>query len=126
MRTALMQSEIPGLPVRRGKVRDVYELDAERLLIVASDRISAFDVIMPTPVPDKGKILTRLSNFWFEQFGSRKIGNFAVKAHLLATRVEEFPASLRAYREQLEGRAVRITIEAVEETHEDQKEEVLS
>jgi len=58
MANALMQSEIPGLKVRRGKVRDVYDLGDGRLLIVASDRISAFDVIMPTPIPDKGRILT--------------------------------------------------------------------
>ena len=61
----LLESHIPGLPVRRGKVRDVYDLGDDRLLIVATDRISAFDSVMPTPIPDKGRILTGLSAFWF-------------------------------------------------------------
>lgn len=62
----LYQSDLPGLDlVHRGKVRDVYALDAQRLLIVASDRLSAFDVILPDPIPGKGEILTTLSNFWF-------------------------------------------------------------
>jgi phosphoribosylaminoimidazole-succinocarboxamide synthase len=62
---ALLQSELPGVPVRRGKVRDVYDL-GDRLLLVATDRISAFDWVMPTGIPDKGRILTQLSAFWFE------------------------------------------------------------
>ena len=66
---ALMQSELP-FPVRRGKVRDVYDL-GDCLLIVATDRISAFDVIMPNGIPDKGRILTTLSLFWFQKFASR-------------------------------------------------------
>ena len=61
---ALLQSNIPNLPLRRGKVRDVYDL-GDSLLIVASDRISAFDVILPTGIPDKGSVLTQLSNFWY-------------------------------------------------------------
>ncbi|HVX83320.1 MAG TPA: phosphoribosylaminoimidazolesuccinocarboxamide synthase [Phycisphaerae bacterium] len=109
--SALFESSIPGLPVRRGKVRDVYELPDEpggKLLIVASDRISAFDVIMPTPIPDKGRVLTALSNFWFHKF-AREIPAF--RHHLLATSWNEFPASVRALgggglREMLEGRSV--------------------
>ncbi len=65
---AMFNSTERGLKMlRRGKVRDVYELDAEHLLIVACDRISAFDSVLPTPIPDKGKILTQISNFWFTQ-----------------------------------------------------------
>ena len=65
--TALLQSECPELRLlARGKVRDVYEVDDESLLFVATDRISAFDVIMASPIPGKGKILTQLSLFWFE------------------------------------------------------------
>jgi phosphoribosylaminoimidazole-succinocarboxamide synthase len=66
--SALMQTEIPGLPVRRGKVRDVYDL-GDAILLVATDRISAFDWIMPNGIPDKGRILTQLSAFWFERLG---------------------------------------------------------
>ena len=63
----LFQSDIPGYPRRQGKVRDVYDL-GDRLVIVASDRLSAFDWVMPTPIPDKGRILTQLSLFWFNLF----------------------------------------------------------
>jgi len=102
-----MQSDVPGLPVRRGKVRDVYQLEGGRLLIVASDRISAFDVIMPTGIPDKGRILTELSNFWFAMF-KRVFGPAGFRDHLLETDVERFPGTLRAYREQLSGRGVLV------------------
>ncbi|EQD66023.1 phosphoribosylaminoimidazole-succinocarboxamide synthase, partial [mine drainage metagenome] len=62
----LVQSDLSGLQLlHRGKVRDVYALDAERLLIVATDRLSAFDVVLPDPIPGKGELLTQLSNFWF-------------------------------------------------------------
>ncbi|MCA9259250.1 MAG: phosphoribosylaminoimidazolesuccinocarboxamide synthase, partial [Planctomycetales bacterium] len=66
MSQVVVQSSIPGIPCRRGKVRDVYDL-GETLLLVSTDRISAFDWILPTPIPDKGRILTQLSNFWFER-----------------------------------------------------------
>jgi len=99
--TALMESKLDNLPVRRGKVRDVYDL-GEKLLIVASDRISAFDVVLPTPIPEKGMVLTALSNYWFSFFPRR------VKHHLLATQIEDFPADLQAYRSQLAGRAVLV------------------
>ncbi|HJR12574.1 MAG TPA: phosphoribosylaminoimidazolesuccinocarboxamide synthase [Rhodanobacteraceae bacterium] len=66
MPTTLLQSELPGLELlRRGKVRDVYALPDERLLIIASDRLSAFDVVLPDPIPGKGEMLTQISNFWF-------------------------------------------------------------
>ena len=109
--SALLQSNIPGLPVRRGKVRDVYELPADsagvadKLLIVASDRISAFDVIMPTPIPDKGRILTQLSNFWFDLF-AREFPGF--HHHLLATEIRDFPRDLQQHADQLAGRSVLV------------------
>jgi phosphoribosylaminoimidazole-succinocarboxamide synthase len=98
----LFESSLP-FPVRRGKVRDVYELTPDTLLIVASDRISAFDVIMPTPIPDKGRILTQLSNFWFGFFAQEFPG---FQHHLLETDVRKFPASLQVYAGQIEGRSV--------------------
>jgi phosphoribosylaminoimidazole-succinocarboxamide synthase len=100
MNTPLMQSSLP-LPVRRGKVRDVYDL-GDKLLIVATDRISAYDVVMPNGIPDKGKILTALSLFWFEQFG-RDFEN-----HLIACEVPVYPAEVHAYREQLVGRSMLV------------------
>ena len=62
---ALLQSQVPGFPRRQGKVRDVYDL-GDRLVIVATDRISAFDWVMPTPIPGKGRILTAMTKFWFD------------------------------------------------------------
>ena len=76
---ALLESQLPGVPVRRGKVRDVYDL-GDKLLLVATDRISAFDWVMPTGIPDKGRILTQLSTFWFELLG--------VPNHLISTDID--------------------------------------
>ena len=95
----IMESHIPNLPVRRGKVRDVYDL-GDTLLIVATDRISAFDVIMPTPIPGKGEVLTALGNYWFNQVSGM------VKHHILATRMTDFPAELQPFADQLAGRAI--------------------
>ena len=65
---ALYESSLSSLKLlARGKVRDIYEVDAEHLLIVSSDRLSAFDVILPEPIPGKGRVLTQISNFWFEK-----------------------------------------------------------
>jgi phosphoribosylaminoimidazole-succinocarboxamide synthase len=65
LKSALFESALESLPLlRRGKVRDIYTIDSDQLLIVASDRLSAFDVVLPTPIPDKGRILTTMSNFW--------------------------------------------------------------
>src|SRR5678816_2572686 len=98
-----------ALPGRRqGKVRDVYELPAEagkpaRLLIVASDRISAFDVVMPTPIPGKGRLLTELSTFWFGFIQKRGLA----RTHLLSTSAADIPASAfrsGTSRADLEGR----------------------
>jgi phosphoribosylaminoimidazole-succinocarboxamide synthase len=79
-----------ALFLRSGKVRDLYRLDASRLLLVASDRISAFDVVLPTPIPDKGRVLTGLSRFWFGQTAD------VVPSHLLGTDPGELPAGLAA------------------------------
>src|SRR5690349_7721039 len=101
MATALLQSDLP-FPVRRGKVRDVYDLGGS-LLIVASDRISAFDCIMPNGIPDKGKILTALSLFWFE-----KLRQLDVPLHLIASDVAQYPADLQPYSSQLTGRSMLV------------------
>ncbi|MGH9844254.1 MAG: phosphoribosylaminoimidazolesuccinocarboxamide synthase, partial [Blastocatellia bacterium] len=74
---------------RSGKVRDIYEVDEDRLLIVASDRISAFDCILPNAIPRKGEVLTRISRFWFDRFAS------VVPNHLITADVDRFPAELR-------------------------------
>ena len=100
MPPALLESHLP-FPVRRGKVRDVYDL-GESLLIVATDRISAFDCVMPNGIPDKGRILTALSLFWFQKFG-RDFEN-----HLIASDVSNYPTPLRAFDEQLAGRSMLV------------------
>jgi len=87
--------------VRSGKVRDLYGLGADRLLLVASDRISAFDVVLPTPIPDKGRVLTGLSRYWFERTGS------IVPNHLLGTSLDEISdGDLPESREALRGRSM--------------------
>jgi len=97
---ALWRTEIPGLPLlRRGKVRDVYDL-GDRLLIVATDRLSAYDHVLRPPIPGKGKILTQLTNYWFGEL------DHIVPHHLLATVVGEFPAELAAHSSLLANRAV--------------------
>jgi phosphoribosylaminoimidazole-succinocarboxamide synthase len=108
-----MQSEVPGATLfRRGKVRDVYEAGGDRLVIVASDRLSAFDVVLPTPIPDKGRVLTELSSFWFDRT------EMVVPNHLVSTNIDDFPDVFREVPE-LEGRAVlvkrceRIDVECV-------------
>src|SRR5438874_12525165 len=97
---ALLRSDLP-FPVRRGKVRDVYDL-GDVLLIVATDRISAFDCVMPNGIPDKGKILTALSLFWFERFADQ------FPNHLIAASVEEFPTQLEPFHDQLRGRSMLV------------------
>jgi phosphoribosylaminoimidazole-succinocarboxamide synthase len=93
---------LPGLSLwRRGKVRDVYE-HGEQLLIVASDRLSAFDVVLPTPVPDKGAVLTQLSLFWFEHLRD------VVPNHIVSGEVDDFPPSLRAHRDALRRRSMLV------------------
>jgi len=99
MSAPVLTTDLPGFPRRQGKVRDIYDL-GDRLLLVASDRISAFDVVMSEPIPDKGRILTRLSAFWF-----RHLADLAPN-HLLSLEVEDFPPACRPYRELLQGRTM--------------------
>jgi phosphoribosylaminoimidazole-succinocarboxamide synthase len=100
----LIQTELEGLTLHaRGKVRDIYELDGERLLFVASDRISAFDYVLATGIPDKGKVLTQLSVFWF-QFLKEIVGN-----HLLTADFRQYPRALQSYEEQLRGRSMIVS-----------------
>jgi phosphoribosylaminoimidazole-succinocarboxamide synthase len=86
----------------RGKVRDIYDL-GDRLLIVATDRISAFDVVMPNPIPDKGRILTQLSKFWFD------LTKQIVPNHVISVKVEDFPKDCQPYREVLRDRSMLVT-----------------
>jgi phosphoribosylaminoimidazole-succinocarboxamide synthase len=96
---AVVETHLSGARLsRRGKVRELYEL-GETLLLVASDRISAFDCVLTPGIPDKGKVLTQLSNFWFQKFSD-------VESHLLETDIERFPESLIADRPTLAGRSV--------------------
>jgi len=99
---AILETDFPGVARHgRGKVRDVYRIDG-RLLIVATDRISAFDYILPTGIPDKGKVLTQLSIFWFDFL--REL----TPTHFLTARVEDYPEPLRRFRDQLEGRSMLV------------------
>ena len=100
MSPALLQSDLP-FPVRRGKVRDVYDL-GDMLLIVASDRISAFDCVMPNGIPGKGAVLTALSHFWFDKFA----GQFP--NHLISTEPEKFSQELSMFADQLQGRSMLV------------------
>src|SRR5438552_18203354 len=88
--------------LRRGKVRDVYEVDQERLLIVATDRISAFDSVLPTPIERKGEVLTALSRFWFAKLAH------IVPNHLLTTNIDEMPEVIRGHVRELGGRAMLV------------------
>ncbi|HSB04711.1 MAG TPA: phosphoribosylaminoimidazolesuccinocarboxamide synthase [Thermodesulfobacteriota bacterium] len=95
-------TEIRTLNLRgRGKVRDIYDL-GDRLLIIATDRISAFDVVMPNPIPDKGKVLTQLSKFWFEL--TREI----VSNHVISTEVKDYPRECQPHKEVLMGRSMLV------------------
>jgi len=96
---AVYQTELQGVELRaRGKVRDIYDL-GDRLLIVATDRLSAFDFVLPNPIPDKGKVLNQTSDFWFDRFAD------LIPNHVISTDVAEFPDGLREQADQLEGRA---------------------
>ena len=98
----ILQTEFKDLKLlNRGKVRDLYDL-GDSLLMIATDRISAFDVILPNGIPYKGEILTRLSSFWFSHLSG------IVPHHLISTRVEDFPAVCRPYRDILAGRSMLI------------------
>ena len=99
----LLQTSISDLNlVRRGKVRDVYAIDDNSLLIVVTDRISAFDCILPTPIERKGEVLTALSEFWFEKLGH------VVANHLIATHLEDMPESVQRHARVLAGRSMLV------------------
>jgi len=98
----ILQTNLPDVPLlARGKVRDIYDL-GERLLIIATDRISAFDVVMPNGIPDKGRVLTAMSLFWFEF--TRDI----VENHLITAEVSEYPTALLPYSDVLAGRSMLV------------------
>jgi phosphoribosylaminoimidazole-succinocarboxamide synthase len=100
MRAVISQTEFPGLKLLgRGKVRDIYDL-GDNLLIVATDRLSAFDVVLPTPIPDKGRVLTQLSLFWFDKLKD------VVPHHVLEAK--NFTGELAPYAEKLAGRAMLV------------------
>jgi phosphoribosylaminoimidazole-succinocarboxamide synthase len=102
MHSVVLETDLSGLTLlRRGKVRDVYDL-GEELIIVATDRISAFDYVLGSGIPDKGKVLTQLSAFWFEQL--REL----VPHHCLSVDVDTFPAAARAHRDALRGRSMLV------------------
>jgi len=104
-------TDLPLPLLARGKVRELYEVDADHLLLVASDRLSAYDVVLPTAVPDKGAVLTGLSVWWFDQLAD------VVPNHLVTARTSEFPAVLEPYAAQLRGRSMlcrRLTMVPVE------------
>ncbi len=111
--TEILETHLGDVPMLvKGKVRDVYDL-GDKLLIVATDRISAYDCVMPNGIPERGKLLTEMSLFWFERTGS------LVRNHLISADVDDYPDPLPTYRDQLEGRSMlvvkadRIDIECV-------------
>ena len=95
-RTVVLETSLAGLPVRRGKVRDIYDL-GDRLLLVSTDRISAFDWVLPTGIPDKGRVLNQIAAFWFGLLGEQN--------HLIATDVNQMDLPAGADRESLAGRS---------------------
>ena len=102
MDSVLLQTDMPDLKfLRKGKVRDIYEVD-DYLLLVASDRISAFDVVLPNGIPGKGRLLTQISLYWFRQMEG------IIKNHIVATEVRDYPAICRKYEDQLEGRSMLV------------------
>lgn len=99
---AVLRTDLPGFTLwRRGKVRDVYDL-GDRLLIVATDRLSAFDVVLPTPIPDKGRVLTQLSSFWFEKLAS------IIESHVISADVADFGKELAPFADRLKGRSMLV------------------
>jgi phosphoribosylaminoimidazole-succinocarboxamide synthase len=101
--SALRETNLPGFTLfSRGKVRDVYELPGDKLLVVATDRLSAFDVVMAEGIPDKGRVLTQLSVFWFDFFRG------VLPHHFLSARLEDFPEALQKFSGQLAGRSMLV------------------
>jgi phosphoribosylaminoimidazole-succinocarboxamide synthase len=100
--TALMKTDLSGVKLHgRGKVRDIYDL-GDHFLIVATDRLSAFDVVLPSPIPNKGKVLTQMSAFWFDRFKD------VVPNHVVSTDVGKYPQNLHQFRDQLQGRSMLV------------------
>ncbi len=98
----ILKTEMPDIKFsRKGKVRDIYDL-GDSLLLIASDRVSAFDVVLPNGLPGKGKILTRISVYWFRQMED------IIKNHLIAVNVDDYPEQCKQYREQLEDRSMLV------------------
>ena len=101
--SALLQTDFPDLELyASGKVRDVYRVDNEHLLFVATDRISAFDYVLGSGIPNKGRVLTQISLFWFDFLKD------IVSNHVVTANVDEYPAHLRKYHDQLEGRSMLV------------------
>ena len=99
--TPLRNLDLPGIPkLRSGKVREVFDL-GDTLLFVATDRLSAFDVILPDPIPDKGAVLNQISAFWFRRFDF-------VESHMITADIDHFPSELAPFVEQLEGRSMLV------------------
>ena len=101
MSQALTKIMIPGVPSRSGKVREIFDA-GDKLLFVASDRISAFDCVMPNGIPKKGSVLNMISKFWFERTGD------IVKNHMITTDVSKFPSPFNQYADQLAGRSMLV------------------
>src|SRR5256886_16063527 len=100
--TTLFRTDLPGVKLHgRGKVRDIYDL-GEHFLIIATDRLSAFDVVLPTPIPNKGKVLTQMSAFWFEHFKN------VIPNHVVSASVADYPKNVQVFRDQLEGRSMLV------------------
>jgi phosphoribosylaminoimidazole-succinocarboxamide synthase len=100
--TPLLETNLPGIePIARGKVRDIYDA-GEHLLFVATDRISAFDVVLPNGIPHKGEVLTKLSMFWFNFLKD------VVPTHFVTANMDEYPEHLRQHRDQLDGRSMLV------------------
>jgi len=98
----VLSTKVEGFPPpRRGKVRDIYEME-DQLLIVATDRVSAFDVVLPDGIPGKGRVLTQVSRFWFDHLAH------LVPNHLVSTEVDDFPSACRPHREVLAGRSMLV------------------
>src|SRR6266436_7798083 len=104
--SVLLQTDYPELELHAsGKVRDVYRLDNEHLLFVATDRISAFDYVLATGIPHKGRVLTQISLFWFDLLKD------LVPNHVVTADIEQYPASLQKYADQLRGRSMIVRSE---------------
>ncbi|MFN3739361.1 MAG: phosphoribosylaminoimidazolesuccinocarboxamide synthase [Thermodesulfovibrionales bacterium] len=98
----VIQTDLPDIKLlKRGKVRDLYELD-DFLLIIATDRVSAFDVVLPDPIPDKGSVLNQISIYWFSQMKD------IIENHIITTDIKDYPPVLHRYREILEGRSMLV------------------